>query len=200
MKLTLIGTIITFFGFILVSASILIIFLGKKVGGDSRQPQRIKIGKLIEARTNSVLTLVLICAIFTISPLLLAYWKPDLNNYIHMDDIEKQYMAYEDLSLSINGQAFERKKVIEDGKEIETDFPANNVDVILERKIGDRWDEIETETTDNQGSFSFSLPPPPVRLNEKYRISWKKGNESGKETFRYSWKNYEIHLKQTGRF
>ena len=78
MKLTLIGTFITFFGFILVSASILIIFLGKKIGGDSGQPQRIKIGKLIEARTNSVLMLVIICALFTISPLLLAYCKPDL--------------------------------------------------------------------------------------------------------------------------
>ena len=159
MKLTLIGTIITFFGFFLVAASILIIFLGKKVGGDSRQAQRIKIGKLIEARTNSVLMLVIICALFTLSPLLLGYFKPDIKHYINRDDIKTEYIAYEDLSLSITGQAFERKKMIEDGKEIETNFPASNVDITLERKIGDNWDEIETETTDIWGSFSFSIRP-----------------------------------------
>ena len=181
MKLTLIGTIITFFGCILVSASILIIFLGKKVGGDSRQPQRIKIGKLIEARTNSVLMLVIICALFTLSPLLLAYFMPM------------------DLSLSISGQVFERKKAIEDDREIET--YANNVDITLERKIGDDWEVIETETTDIQGSFDFSLPPPPIQPDEKYRITWKKeGYGGGQRKFRYSRNDFEIHLKQTRGF
>jgi len=163
------------------------------------QPQKIRIGERLEVKTNSVIMVVIICALFTLSPLGLAYWKPDLKNYKHMDEIEKDYISYKDLSLSIIGQVYERKIVIENQREIEKNEYADSDDIILEQKIDDDWQVIKTETTDRQGSFNFLLPPPPVRLNDKYRITWKKiGFKHGKETFLYSWKNCEIHLKKEG--
>lgn len=67
--------IITFLGLSLCGFSTVFIYLGRKISGDSGEPQILKY-KGVEVRTNAVITLLLVSVVVAVLPLGLLYFKP----------------------------------------------------------------------------------------------------------------------------
>lgn len=180
MKITLISTIITVAGLIFTVFSLLIVFLGKKVGEKEKGPQKIKIGKYVEVNTNSVIMLVLIMVFLSIAPLGFTYWKPELSNYIEKSEVEKKFMPLKDLSLQIYGAV-----VLDDGSW------AKNVKIEVIRDYKHKADTL-VERTGEQGEFFIELNQ--AKPEERYSIIWSlKGYSSKKLSFGFN--NYPFPLK-----
>lgn len=67
--------IITFLGLSLCGFSTVFIYLGRKISGDSGEPQILKY-KGVEVRTNSIITLLLVSVLVAVLPLGLFHFKP----------------------------------------------------------------------------------------------------------------------------
>lgn len=185
MKIDTLNIIVTIAGLLFVAVSLAIIILGKKVGGNQSQPQKIKIGGNIEVNTNSVLTLTIITACIAIAPLALTYWKPELSEHIHKDDVAKDYLSLKDLSIDVYGAA-----VVENGQ-----F-ASNVDIEVVRSYMGSLDTIRTQTGE-QGDFLLKLMH--AKPEEEYRISWAKPGYVRKNLrFRFNAYPYPITLTKEG--
>jgi len=163
MKLDAIETLITVFGILLLIFSMAIIFLGKKVGAGSGRPQMIKIGKWIEARTLPVIMLFIICALFTLTPLLLKYFRFSPSDYIKLDELNTNYIARKDLSFSISGQIRDETRAF-----------AQDVAVTLEIEKETGVEIIKRTQSDWQGTFKFNLPPPIPKQGEIFIIRMSK--------------------------
>lgn len=180
MKVNLLSTIITLSGLIFTILSLALIFLGKKVGEKDDKQQRIKVGKYVEVNTNSVITLILIMACFSITPLILAYWKPDLTNYVEKNDLSENYMPLEDLSILIYGAV-----VLEDGSW------ADNVKMEIIRNYQQKVDTL-IERTGEQGEFLIELQQ--TKPMEKYTIIWSKDGYAQKK-LKFGFNEYPFPLK-----
>jgi hypothetical protein len=156
-RIDLLGTIVTISGLIFFTVSLAIIILGKKVGDGARGVQKIRLGHSLEVAANSVLTLVLITACFSLATLALTYWKPDLSEYVEKKEVDKNYLALKDVSITILGSV-----VLEGGG------TAN--DAKIEIRHGSSI--ITDSETDEQGFFSIVLSP--AKPNEDYTIIWSK--------------------------
>jgi len=88
MSIDILSAIITLSGIVFISVSLVIVFLGKKVGEEGSPQQKIRVGRYIEFSTNSIITLILIATCFSIAPLALSYWKPDLSNCIDKNELD----------------------------------------------------------------------------------------------------------------
>lgn len=177
MSVSTISVIITIAGIIFFGISLAIIILGKKVGAGNT-PQHIKLGKL-EVNTNSVVTLLIITAVFALAPLGLSYWKPDLSNYVHQEKVDSIYIHREKIE-----SEYIRKDVLESnylplnglnmnirGDVIDEKGWANGVKIRITRSIGE--DKTTTEAkTDQMGSFNIDLQN--IRPRERYELNLKK--------------------------
>ncbi len=157
MNVSTLSFIITIAGIVFFAISLSIIILGKKVG-DGNTPQQIKLGGL-DLRTNSIITLLIITAVFSLAPLGLSYWKPDLSNYIHREELSTNYLSLSDLSLNIRGNVID-----------ETGW-SNGVKIKVRRTLGEVSKTIE-DKTDQMGSFNIDLQN--VRPKERYELNLKK--------------------------
>lgn len=156
MRIDFLGATISIAGLVFFAIALAIIILGKKVGGDRAGPQRITVGKYVDIRTNSVLTLAIITLVPAIGPLVLKTLKPDLSNYVPRDEIRRSYLALNDLSLIIHG-----------GVLLDTREFADNVQIDVVRKTGDST-STQHYQTDQQGQFYIELNS--VRPKERYDI------------------------------
>ena len=180
MKVDLLGTIITLSGLVFFAFSLAIIFFGKRVGESKGGLQKIKIAKYVEINTNSVLTLVIITACFSLAPLVIFTWKVDPAQYVSKDDLENSYILKKevdahyisraDLSLAVHGSL-----------QFESGIPASQVKYTIARGESGS-DVIKTDTTDIQGLFYINLDKP--NPSEKYTITWEKdGYYSARRSF-----------------
>ena len=202
MRVSTLGLIITIAGIIFVGVSLVIIFLGKKVG-DSNESQRIKIGDF-ETSTNSVLALVIIAALFTLTPLSFSHWYPEYSHYIHKDDVKSDYTSKKNVKSDYKHKDEITANYVKKSKvrnyiltsELKSEFlplkdsimgvrgtvleereggtkPAAGVNVEIERK---NLDEDETTVhgrpTGIFGSFEVNLPSP--KPKEYYTIVLEK--------------------------
>jgi hypothetical protein len=179
MRVDLLSTIITVAGLIFFTISLAIILLGKRVGEKDSGQQTIKVGKYIELSTNSVLTLVLITACFSIAPLAFTYWKPELSNYIPKDELSRSYLAIKDLSVIIHGAV-----VLEDGR-----F-ADNVKITVIRSYKQSADTLGYQTGE-QGDFYIELEQP--KPKETYTITWARPGYA-KKTLRFGFNEIPFPL------
>jgi hypothetical protein len=160
MKIELLGAIVTASGLIFFTISLAIIVLGKKVGDGTSEQQKITIGKYVEINTNSVLTLVLITACFSLAPIAFTYWKPQLANYVDKNEISKEYLPIKDLSVMIYGVV-----VLDDGNW------ADDVKIQVIRQL-DGIQDTTYEKTGQQGEFKINIIQSKPR--ERYSIIWSK--------------------------
>jgi len=158
MKISALGLIISLAGVIFFSVCLLLVLLGKKVG--ERGAQSVKVGEYVNVRTNSVLMLVIISAAVLLTPIALAYWKPDLSDYVHKSTLTADYLHIAELSVSVYGAVL-----------LEGGIPANDVAIEVIRSYAESLDTLRT-TSDEQGCFNIKLASP--RPNERYRITWTK--------------------------
>ena len=158
MKVEFLGIIITIAGLIFCAISLAIIILGKKVG--ERGQQKISISKYVELNTNSVLTLVIITAFIALAPIALTYWKPNLTNYIDKNEVDRDYLALKDLTITIYGIV-----IYDDGRW------ASDVKVELIRSYNN-WADTLTERTGQQGNYTIEILQ--AKPKEKYTIIWYK--------------------------
>ena len=107
-----------------------------------------------------MLTLILISAFVLVVPFILPYWKPDLSEYIHKDDLAKEYLRLQDLTVAVYGSA-----VLEGGR-----F-ADSVDIEVIRTLDQSTDTLKT-TADEQGAFNVKLKK--AKPAEQYKITWRK--------------------------
>lgn len=185
MRVDSLGVIITIAGTFFFLIGLGLIFLGKKVGGDDKTPQKVKIGKYIDINTNSVLMLMLIMAAFILGPLGLTYWKPDLSNYVHKSDIEKHYMAIDDLSLVVHGVVLDPE-----GRY------ADSVGIVVVRGENQHFDTLH-DMTDEQGMFYIELHE--AKPMEEYLITWQKpGYSERRLRFRFNEIPYPLRLEKEG--
>ncbi len=185
MRVDLLGAIITIAGIIFFLFSLALIFLGKKIGGDDKTPQKVKVGKYVEISTNAVLMLVLITACFAMAPLALTFWKPDLSNYVHKSDLAKNYLAIDDLSMIVHGVVLDQEKRF-----------ADSVDIVVIRGEAQQSDTLH-DMTDEQGMFYIELHE--ARPMEKYSIIWQKpGYSERRVSFRFNEIAYPLVLEKEG--
>ena len=71
----IISYIVTFLGLSLCVFSTVFIYLGRRISGDSGEPQILKY-KGVEVRTNSIVTLLLVSVVVAVLPLALFHFKP----------------------------------------------------------------------------------------------------------------------------
>jgi len=186
MKVSLLGAIITISGVIFFASNLAIIILGKKVGEGGQQ--KVKIGSYVDLSTNSVLLLILITAIYALTPTFLTYWNPRLDDYIHEDDLDKKYLPLEDLSLSIRGTV-----VLQGGEW------AKDVNVRVIRTLGESETTVE-EKTGQQGDFQIDLLN--AKPKERYVLTLSKKGYS-KKTLRFGFleinSNYRLSKEGEGQ-
>jgi len=177
MKLESVQLIITFAGLIFFSTSLAIILIGKKVGDTDAGPQKIKVGKFVEVSTNSVLMLLIISACIALAPISLAYWKPELSDYVKKDEAYKAFIP-----LEIHGVVFDNNG-----------NPANNIDIEIFRYLDNSVHKVIKKTVPRP-VFSIRLKEP--RPYEEYKITWyKKGFAKAQRDFAFNVIPFEITLK-----
>jgi hypothetical protein len=115
----------------------------------------------------------------------MTYWKPDLDTYISREDLSKEYLRIDDLSIDVYGAA-----VLEDGQ-----F-ARSVDIEVIRASTAHVDTIRSQTGE-QGDFLIKLTK--AKPDEEYRISWAKPGYVRKNLrFRFNAYPYPITLTREG--
>lgn len=185
MKIELLGTIITFAGLACLAVSMAIILLGKKVGQDGSGPQKIKFSKYIEVNTNSVVSLVLITACFTIAPLVLTYLNPDMADGVDSKTLREKYLAIDDLTIDIVGPVT-----------LENKEPAEDVSIRVERRRGDST-KVLTRDAGPGGYLDYTLDS--VLLSDVYTIFWNnEGYPENKLTFRLNKIKFPRRLRKEG--
>lgn len=157
MNINTLSVIVTISGIIFFAISLAIIILGKKVG-DSNNPQYIKL-KGIEIKTNSVVTLLIITAVISLTPIGLSYWKPGLDDYVSRKTIETDYIPLEGLSLTIRGNVIDERGW------------ADDVKIKVSRSLGEISSVTDSET-DQMGFFVIDLAN--VKPKERYELYLKK--------------------------
>ena len=173
MYINTLSVIVTISGILFFAVGLIIIILGKKVG-EGNNPQYIKL-RNTEIRTNSVITLLIITAVIALGPLSLSYMRPDIENYIGKNKLNKDYIALKDLILTIRGN------VIDEGG-----F-ANKVKIKINRTLGNS-SIVETSDTDQMGFFAIDLLN--VKPRERYELHLQK---EGYKDIRYRFGFLEIN-------
>jgi hypothetical protein len=179
MRIDILGQIITFAGLASFGVALIIILLGKKVGSDRAGPQRITVGKYVELNTSSVITLTIITLVPVFGPLALAYWRPDLKDYVPREELAKSYLKIQDLSLIIHGAVL-----------LDTGGFANDVQITAVRTRPGASDTLRDQT-DEQGQFYIELEG--ARPKEHYDISWSKAGYT-KKTLRFGFNELPFPL------
>ena len=178
MRVDLLSTIITLSGIVFFAVSLAIIVLGKKVGEKGGESQKIKVGKYVELSTNSVLSLVIITALFSLTPLILKYSSIKLDDYIPLSELKKNYIAIKDLSLYVHGSVTYEDKTI-----------ADNVKIKFKRKHGGVEEEKSYET-DIQGAYGIPLEN--IKPDEEFEFVVSKDGYKALPR-RFSYNNFQIH-------
>lgn len=183
MCVDILGVIITISGIIFFAISIAIIFFGKKVGVEGGQ-QNIRIGKYVDLQTNSVLALTIITASFSITPLILTYYKPNLAEYISKEELSENYLSKNDLRFEITGAVFSNDQVLID--DVDINVKNLNNDPVSVKKI----QEI--------GYYNIEIDD--VKPDQEYLITWSKDGYLDKNfRFRFNFIRSAIYLnKKTG--
>lgn len=172
MRVEFLNIIVTVSGLIFFTISMAIILLGKKVGEKGGLRQKIKVGKYIEVGTNSVLTLVLITAAFSIAPLALTYWKPEITS--------REYSV-----VLVHGYV-----ILEDGS------PAENVNINIIRTYKKKLDTLKTKSG-RQGNFM--IPIENAKPKERYEIVWSmEGYTDSRVSFGFNQIPFPIRLERGG--
>ena len=161
MRIDILSSIVSITGLVFVAFSLLIVFLGKKIDPKGSGQQRIKVGSYVEVSANAIITLIIIMACLSIAPIVLAYWRVDLNNYIHMDEVSQKYIPKKDLSLTVRGGVFH-----------EDDRFADSVVITVKEEIGDSLISEKPYSTDEMGGFEIKLDN--LDDQTKYVITWGK--------------------------
>jgi hypothetical protein len=173
MKVTSLMLIITLVGLVSFMISLLIIFLGKRVGEKGSGQQQIKISNYIQIGTNSVLMLVIITAAFAISPLALTYWKPDVTAE-----------AEEYSKITLGGHVYD-----------ENEQPALSVDLFVIREYDGKMDTAAKLSTGRHGEFSVPLEN--CKPSERFWVvCYKPGDYIGREMFTFNYFNSSISIKR----
>lgn len=158
MNFDLIAYIITIFGLVFVLFCFILIFLGKKIGDPKTGKEKIKISEKVELETSSVITLTIIMICFTLVPIILLYYKPDLSS---------GYISLDKLQVGIRGTVvYENKQnaegvIIDVIREIEKDN-VTQIDTVRKKTV-----------TDQNGYYDFVLK---IRKGERITILWRKEN------------------------
>lgn len=180
MRIDILSSIISITGLVFVAFSLLIVFLGKKIDPKGSGQQRIKVGSYVEVNANAIITLIIIMVCLSIAPIVLAYWRVDLKNYIHVDEVSQKYIPKKDLSLTIEGAVYPEGKHSADG--------------VFITVIGEMGDSLVSEKpyyTDEQGWFDITLPN--LDNQTKYKITWEKEGYA-KETLRCALNEIKLYL------
>ena len=180
MKVDILGVFITISGLIFFAISLTIIFLGKKVGGEEEQ-QKIKIGKYVDLKTNSVLALIFITASFSLTPLVLTYYKPDLSNYISKKDLSEKYLPKDELKFQITGAMC-----------FDNELPADDVKIDVMNSTG----EPVTVKIDQEPGY-YDIVIDKINPEQDYTVTWSKEGYTEKNfRFRFNFIRSEINLNK----
>ena len=140
---------VTGFGFLLALLSFLVIFLGKRIPGDTGSPQEVEF-KGFKMKTNTVVTLLVICVVVTVLPLslqaLLIYKNPSSGPVV---SIQKGMD-----NLYITGQVLDEHGVFLEGAKV----------TVTNRK--DQKTEVASLVTNASGNFYF--PPLPFVEGDEF--------------------------------
>jgi len=145
---------ITGFGFLMTLLCFLVIFLGKRIPGDTGSPQEVEF-KGFKMKTNGVVTLLVICVVVTVLPLSLQALL------ISQKQPAGSAMKAQDLQLYITGQVLDAEGRAVEGAKV-------TVTNMKNEKPGNVENPVASRMTDGSGSFDF--PPLSFGEGDRYKV------------------------------
>lgn len=152
---------VTLFGFMLSVLCFVVIFLGKRIPGDTGAAQELEI-KGFKLKTNVVVMLLTVSAAVTILPLSLQAWLKSIETR-NVDATAQLLTAAakpQDLKIFITGQVLDQEGPIEGAKV--------SVINLKDMKSGGADNSARSVVTDSSGSFDF--PPLQFESGDRYKV------------------------------